>query len=97
MADWIKVIKPQVEVEISKARLTDKEVIKLIMKLERRMNTCRNYMNNGGTWNGMCELKANGDAYYILEDLKSIHVSEWNKYLDANGYCRNSGLGDFLS
>jgi hypothetical protein len=97
MADWIKVIKPQVEAEISKARLTDKNAIKLIMNLERRMNTCRNYLANGGTWYGMCESKANSDAYFILEDLKSIYVSEWYKYLDANGYCRNAELGDFLA
>jgi hypothetical protein len=97
MADWIKVIKPQVEAEISKARLTDKVTIKLILNLERRMNTCRNYLANGGTWSGMCELKANGDAYYMLEDLKSIHTSEWFKYLDANNYCRNAHVGDFLA
>jgi len=97
MADWMKVIKPQVEAEISKAELTDKNAIKLIMSLERRINTCKNYLANGGSWNGMCELKANGDAYYMLEDLKSTYVSEWYKYLDANGYCRSAELGDFLA
>jgi hypothetical protein len=97
MADWMKVIKPQVEAEIKKAKLTDKIAIKLVMNLERRLNTCRNYLNNGGTWESMCELKANGDAYYILEDLKTIHFLEWHKYLDANGYCRNAELGDFLA
>lgn len=97
MADWIKVIKPQVEAEISKARLTDKVTIKLILNFERRLNTCRNYLANGGTWSGMCELKARDDAYYMLEDLKSIYTSEWFKYLDANNYCRNAHVGDFLA
>lgn len=97
MADWTKVIKPQVEAEINKARLTNKHAIKLIMNLERRMNTCRNYLANGGTWSAMCELKANGDAYFLLEDLKTFHEADWFRYLDANGYCRNSHLGDFLS
>jgi hypothetical protein len=97
MADWTKVIKPQVEAEISKANLTDKKVIKLILNLERRMNTCRNYLSNGGTWNGMCELKANGDAYYLIQDLREFHSEQWFKYLDANNYCRNSELGDFLA
>ena len=97
MADWTKVIKPQVEAEISKAGITDKQVISLIMNFERRLNTCRNYLANGGTWSGMCELKARDDAYYMLEDLKSIHTSEWFKYLDANNYCRNAHVGDFLA
>jgi len=97
MADWTKVIKPQVEAEINKARLTNKEAIRLIMSLERRLNTCRNYLFNGGTWGAMCELKAKSDAYYILEDLRALHQPEWFRYLDANGYCRNAEIGDFLS
>lgn len=97
MADWMKVVKPQVEEAISKAKITDKKAIKLIMNLERRINTCKNYLDNGGSWNGMCELKTNGDAYYMLQDLKSIYVSDWYKYLDVNGYCRSAELGDFLS
>lgn len=97
MADWTNIIKPQVEAEIKKSGVTDKNVIKLIMNFERRLNTCRNYLSNGGTWGTMCELKAKSDAYYILEDLRTLHETNWFKHMDANGYCRNSEVGDFLS
>lgn len=98
MADWIKVIKPQVEAEISKAGITDKQVVSLIMNFERRLNTCRNYLANGGTWSNMCyNLKAKSDAYFILEKLQIHHGVEWFKYLDANNYCRNAHVGDFLA
>lgn len=95
--DWNR-LKPIVESEIQKAKITNKEFIKLLLRLSRRINTSKNFLNNGGKWETMCEtLWAYSEAYDILEYLKENHQEDFFKYCDANGLVRNFDTGDMMA
>ena len=96
MTNW-KNLKTIIELEIQKSSITNKEVIKLIFNLERKLNTCRNFLKKN-TWCSMCyNLKAHNDARTILCDLQENYTNDYNKYCDANGYSRNMSIGCMLS
>ena len=95
--DWNR-LKPIVESEIQKAEITSKEFIKLLLRLNRRINTSKNFLANGGRHETMCEtFYAYTEAYSILEDLKKNHQEDFFKYCDANGYARRFDTGDMMA
>lgn len=95
--DWNR-LKPIVESEIQKAKITNKESIKLLFRLHRRINTSKNFLDNGGRNDTMCEtLYAYTEAYEILEDLKENHQEDFFKYCDANGLVRDFDTGDMMA
>ena len=97
MANWNN-LKLSIDSQIKKSGITNNESIKLILKFNRRINTCRNFLNNGGKWETMCEtFYAWTDAYFILESLKQNHQEDFFKYCDANGYVRDFDCGDMMA
>ena len=47
---WTATLKPQVLEGIKKANITNKDVIKLILKLNKSVSTCRTNMAYGMSW-----------------------------------------------
>jgi hypothetical protein len=95
MANWEN-LKQVINSEVINSGITDIECIKLILKLERRLNTCRNYLTRN-SWAAMCyNLKAFDEARSILENLQENYTNEYSKYCNANGYVNNGNIGDML-
>jgi hypothetical protein len=95
MANWND-LKSTIESEIKKSEISNKEVIKLIFNLERRLNTCRNFLTRN-SWESMYyNLKAFNEARAILQNLQENYTSDYNKHCDANNTSRGMNLGDML-
>ena len=95
--DWNR-LKPIVEGEIQKAGITNKEFKKLYLRLERRINTCKNFLYNGGKWETMCEVfYPYTEAGNILDYLKENHQKDFFKFCDANNLVRDFNTGDMMA
>ena len=97
MANWND-LKLTIESRIQKSGISDKESIKLILRFHRRINTCQNFLNNGSTYETMCEtFYPFTEADNILKSLKENHKEDFFKYCDASGYVRYFDCGDMMA
>lgn len=102
---WTAILKPQVLEEIKKANITNKEVIRLILKLNKSVSTCRTNMANGMSWYLICHSDAYSRAYNALEDLyfgaeygkRTIFADDYEAYCNASGICADANLSDWLA
>ena len=95
--NWTSRIKPQVLQAIGNAGITNKEAIKCILTFERRVNTCRNMLGNGASWDAVCNSYAEVDAQFEIDKLKGTFASEWASYCNQMEICPNSNVNDFLA
>jgi hypothetical protein len=102
---WTATLKPQVLEGIKKANITNKDVIKLILKLNKSVSTCRTNMAYGMSWDLICHSDAYNRAYDALEDLyhgaeygeRTIFADDYEEYCNANGILAEANLGDWLA
>lgn len=94
---WIAIGKPQVLEGITKAGLTDKEIVKLILTFERRVCTCQNMLSSGSSWETMNFSNAYNDASMAISEIEENHFEAWEQYTDARGFAKGCNLGDFLA
>ena len=95
MENWnnLKVI---IDLEIKKSNISNKEAIKLIFNLERKLNTCRNFLSKN-SWTSMINnCQSFHNARIILEGLLDNHLNDLNKYCDSNGHSRYNNIGDLI-
>lgn len=103
MANWNE-IKHEYEAELDKAGIRNKEFRSKYLAFARRVNTCRNMVARGTTWDTMCYSEAYRQAYYLLESFngqghtydKPKYWDEYKALCEANGYCVQGHLGDWL-
>tara|TARA_B110000483_G_scaffold106857_1_gene130396 strand:+ start:34 stop:345 length:312 start_codon:yes stop_codon:yes gene_type:complete len=72
------------------------EAARTILNFERRVNTCRNMLHRGSTWETMTYTKAFTDARELLDSLNEN--GEWGMkeakfYPEFERYCTARGLG----
>lgn len=95
--NWIT-LKSEVEADIKEASITNKKAIAAILKFERRINTLRNSLDRGVSW----EAAVDSDAYYsaveILEEQfhEGDFQNEWKAYSDQLGTRSEADMGDHL-
>jgi hypothetical protein len=95
--NWIT-LKSEVEANINKASITNKKAITAILKLERRVNTLRNKLESGSSWEAIGMSEAYYTAQDILEDQlqEGEFVTEWEAYCNQLGTLSKANLGDHL-
>jgi len=102
---WTATLKPQVLEGIKKANITNKEVINLILKLNKSVSTCKTHSANGMSWYSICNSEAYNRAYNALEDLyfgaeygkRTIFADDYEAYCNANGICADADVSDWLA
>jgi len=106
MANWLD-IKREYEVMIEKSGVTNPEFIKTLLNAARRVNTCRNLLYSGYSWEYICYSKPYNEAGELL-DLFNGNGSlynkreakfwpEWEQFCKANGWVNDANLGDWLA
>lgn len=93
--DWI-ILKIEIENEISKTGITDKNFIKLLLKFNRKVNTLRNMLKKNSL-EYVLESKLYGDAYSLLEEIENKYNDMYEIYNKTNGYYSSYNLGDYLA
>jgi hypothetical protein len=93
---------------ISEAGITNKEAIKLLLFVERRMNSAHNCLQRGRTFFYAVDLYSGNDWIEAMEQLGNGNYcgeyycddqpyrEQWVKYCDAAGYVFSFGLGDAI-
>lgn len=100
--NWMT-LKKEVESKIQEAGITNKQAIKTILKLERRVNTMRNKIYNyDHSWEAVCSSNAYYDAEDALELLYGDYTpapyqAEWLAYCEANETSPRANVGDKLA
>jgi hypothetical protein len=106
MANWLD-IKNEYEVMIKKSGVTNPEFIKTLLNAARRVNTCRNLLYSGYSWDYMCYSKPYNEACELHELLNGNGYGynkreakfwpEWEQFCKANGWVNDSNIGDWLA
>lgn len=71
------------------------EAARCIMKFERRVNTCRNMLNHGSTWEMVTYSKAYSDArksLSLLNECGDYNMKTAKFYNEFSEYCKARGL-----
>jgi hypothetical protein len=101
-------LKAEVQTNIEKANITNKEAIKLIMFIERKINTAWNERLRGASYQYVVEKhsgikwiesmgKMGNPSYagYYYQD--APYYKEWQKYCQVAGYTIGFTFGDALA
>lgn len=106
--NW-KTLKVEVLKTLDKAEIKNNETCKAILGYRRRVNSCRNFLMRGGSWENLGNLKCYSDAQTFLDDLNEggdltsgVNAKFWNEWSD---YCKTlepnarpeANLGDWLA
>ena len=105
--EW-NLLKAEIQTNIEKANITNKEAIKLIMFIERKINTGHNEMLRGASYQYVVE-KHSGIKW--IESMRKLgnpsyagywyrnapYYSEWERYCQAAGYFKEFTFGDALA
>lgn len=105
MANWLE-IKKEYEVMIKKSGVKNPEFIKTLLNAARRVNTCRNLLYSGYSWEKMCYSKPFNEASdliklfngngFLYNKKEAKFWPQWEQFCDANGWSKDSNLGDWL-
>ena len=97
MANWNE-LKLDVLKELNNANIDNKEFIKLYLILERRINTCKNFLYNGNKFDTMCEtFYPYTEAGQILDNIKDNYADDFMKLCIANNYSNDFNIGDMIA
>lgn len=105
MANWTQV-KAEFDQMITKSGVTNPEFIKIFMLVARRVNTCKNMLYvAGNSWEYVCNSKPYWEAVYALELINGNRYgesqanlnSDWKQFCNANRWCADCTVGDWLS
>jgi hypothetical protein len=97
-------IKNEVLENCKKAGLTDKEFINTILKVERRVKTCKNDLYvRGRSWNYVCNSKPfyeGSDALDLLNGTgcgNAKFLEEWKTYCEQTNILWYGNWGDWMA
>ena len=106
MANWLD-IKREYEIMIEKSGVKNPEFIKTLLNVARRVNTCRNMIYAGYSWEYMCYSKPYNEASEMLElfngngsrynKRESKLWNDWDQFCKANDWVNDANLGDWLA
>lgn len=106
MGNW-REVKAEVIKELDSAGVKDENARATILRFERRVNTTRNLLYNGYTWESICFSDSYNEASRILENElkdnrnhygeKGKYADEFKSYCEANGTLPDAHLGDYLA
>jgi hypothetical protein len=101
-------IKNEVLDNCKKAGLTDKEFISTILKVERRVLTCKNELyERGRSWNyvtnskpyyeGMEAMDLLNGQYFTAYGSEAKFLKEWKKYCEQTNILWDANFGDWMA
>jgi hypothetical protein len=100
---WEK-IKNEVLDNCKKANITNKEFISTVLKVERRVDTCKNDLYvRGRSWDYVVQSKT---AYQAMKALDLLNgrifgepkfLEEWKTYCNQQNTCWDSEFGDWMA
>ena len=99
-------IKKDVLQRCSAAGISNRPFLANLLKFYRRVNTCRNMLLRGTTWEAMCwsePYRQASDAIDLmngsgcLQGDDVIYADDYRKYCRATGMCYDATLGDWLA
>lgn len=103
--DW-NTIKSDIENDLDNAGITG-DARKVILRFERRLNTARNFLARGNSWESMC---FNCEAYDQAADMLNTrfvqgdaynepgdYAKEWAVYCKEIGVLPSATIGDWLA
>lgn len=93
--------------DIASATITDKTAIKLILSVERKMNSAHNALQRGSSFTATAEkysdlkwidaMEQLGNAeYWNAYDGEAPYFLQWLQYCDVTGYATSFGMGDAI-
>lgn len=97
MANWNN-LKLEILKELNNANIDNKDFIKMYLRLERRINTCKNFIYNGNKFETMCEtFYPYTEAGQILDNIKTNYKDDFKKLCIANNYANDFHIGDMMA
>jgi hypothetical protein len=97
-------IKNEVLENCKKAGITNKAFITTLLKVERRVETCKNDLYaRGRSWEYVCNSYTYAEARRALNDLngksfgKPKFLQEYKTYCEQAGSCWESNVGDWMA
>ncbi len=101
--EWEK-IKNEVLDNCKKAGLTNKEFISTVLKVERRVETCKNDLYvRGRSWDYVVQSKTYYEGMKALDLLNGSYftepkfLQEWKTYCNQTNICWDATFGDWMA
>jgi hypothetical protein len=93
--------------DIASANITDSDAIKLILFVERKMNSAHNALQRGSSFSATANkysclkwidaMTQLGNAeYWNSYDGEAPYFLQWLQYCDVTGYATSFGMGDAI-